>query len=222
MDHPALSGGFELLGAHASHAINVSLLKLPYDAIASFEPVSLLATVPNMLLVKPSFPGQSLGDLIAEAKRKPGRLTYTSAGIGTSGHIAGSRLATMAGVQLLLVPARGPAQAVQDALAGHVDILFDSTALSMPLVKSGRLKALAVTSPQRLPQLGGAQLHRDVGLVDELAHARPGSGLLELLTLVYEACSLANGCPATTAPHGRLLAPRPPNLGTDPSCWGPQ
>ena len=64
-----------LLGAHASHAINVSLLKLPYDAIASFEPVSLLATVPNMLLVKPSFPGRTLGDLIAEAKRKPGRLT---------------------------------------------------------------------------------------------------------------------------------------------------
>jgi tripartite-type tricarboxylate transporter receptor subunit TctC len=145
-----------LLGAHASHAINVSLMNLPYDAVKSFEPVSLLVTVPNMLLLRPSNPANSLKELIAQAKADPGKLTYTSAGIGTSGHIAGAMLASMAGIDLLHVPAKGPAQAVQDALAGHVDILFDSTLLSMPLVKSKKLKALAVTSTTRsaaIPEL---------------------------------------------------------------------
>ena len=140
-----------LLGSHASHAINASLMKLPYDPAKDFEPISLLATVPNMLLLKSSNPAKSVADLIAQAKANPGKLTYTSAGIGTSGHIAGEMLASMAGVKLLHVPAKGPAQAVQDALGGHVDILFDSTALSLPLVKTGKLKALAVTSLQRSP-----------------------------------------------------------------------
>ena len=153
-----------LLGAHASHAINLSLMKLPYDPVRSFEPVSLLATVPNMLLVRPTFPGSSLRELIAEAKKHPGKLTYTSAGVGTSGHIAGSMLASMAGIELLHVPARGPAQAVQDALGGHVDILFDSTALSMPLVKTGKLKALAVTSPERSPALPELPTMSEAGL----------------------------------------------------------
>lgn len=138
-----------LLGAHASHGINVSLMKLPYDAVKSFEPVSLMVTVPNMLLLRPSNPANSLRELIAQGKANPGKLTYTSAGIGTSGHIAGAMLASMAGIELLHVPAKGPSQAVQDTLAGHVDILFDSTLLSMPLVKGGKLKALAVTSPER-------------------------------------------------------------------------
>jgi tripartite-type tricarboxylate transporter receptor subunit TctC len=153
-----------LLGAHASHGINPSLMKLPYDATRSFEPVSLLATVPNMLLVRPSFPAGSLRELIAQAKKQPGKLTYTSAGVGTSGHLAGSLLASMAGVELLHVPARGPAQAVQDALGGHVDILFDSTAQSLPLVHSGKLKALAVTSPQRSPAVPNLPTMAEAGL----------------------------------------------------------
>lgn len=140
-----------LMGSHASHAINATLMKLPYDPVKSFEPISLLATVPNMLLLKPSNPAKNVAELIAQAKANPGKLTYTSAGIGTSGHIAGEMLASMAGVKLLHVPAKGPAQAVQDALGGHVDILFDSTALSLPLVNTGKLKALAVTSKERSP-----------------------------------------------------------------------
>lgn len=153
-----------LLGAHASHAINVSLMKLPYDATKSFAPVSLLATVPNMLMVRPTFAGNSLQELIAEARKNPGKLTYTSAGIGTSGHVAGALLSSMAGVQMLHVPARGPAQAVQDALGGHVDILFDSTAVSLPLVKSGKLKALAVTSLQRSPAIPSLPTMAEAGL----------------------------------------------------------
>ena len=153
-----------LLGAHASHAINVSLMKLQYDAVADFEPISLLVTLPNMLLLKPSNPAKSLRELIAQAKANPGKLTYTSAGIGTSGHIAGAMLASMAGVELLHVPARGPAQAVQDTLAGHVDILFDSTLISMPLVKTGKLNALAVTSAKRSPALPNLPTMSEAGL----------------------------------------------------------
>jgi tripartite-type tricarboxylate transporter receptor subunit TctC len=155
-----------LLGAHASHGINPSLMKLPYDAVKSFEPVSLLATVPNMLLLRPSNPANSVRELIAMAKAEPGKLTFTSAGIGTSGHIAGEMLASMAGVQLLHVPARGPAEAVQDALAGHVDILFDSTALSLPLVKGNKLKALAVTSRERSPAVPQLPTMAESGLPD--------------------------------------------------------
>jgi tripartite-type tricarboxylate transporter receptor subunit TctC len=153
-----------LLGAHASHGINPSLMKLSYDPVKSFEPISLLVTVPNMLLLKPSNPANTLQELIAQAKANPGKLTYTSAGIGTSGHIAGALLASMAGIELLHVPARGPAQAVQDTLAGHVDILFDSTLISLPQVKAGKLKALAVTSPQRSPALPKLPTMSEAGL----------------------------------------------------------
>jgi tripartite-type tricarboxylate transporter receptor subunit TctC len=152
------------LGAHASHAINASLMKLPYDPVKSFAPVSLLVTVPNMLLLHPKNPANSLKELIAQAKANPGKLTYTSAGIGTSGHIAGAMLAKMAGVDLLHVPARGPTFAVQDTLAGHVDILFDSTLLSMPLVETGKLKALAVTSKERSPALPKLPTMGEAGL----------------------------------------------------------
>ncbi|MFC5499702.1 Bug family tripartite tricarboxylate transporter substrate binding protein [Caenimonas terrae] len=153
-----------LLGSHASHAINPTLMKLSYDPARSFEPVSLLATVPNMLLVKPSNAAKSLHELIAQARDNPGKLTYTSAGVGTSGHIAGALLATMAGVQLLHVPARGPSQAVQDTLGGHVDILFDSTAQSLPLVKAGKLRALAVTSRERSPAAPGLPTMSEAGM----------------------------------------------------------
>lgn len=138
-----------LLGAHASHAINVSLMKLPYDAVKDFAPISLLGTVPNLLLVRPSTPVDNVKELIALAKAKPGTLTYTSAGVGTSGHMAGELLESMAGIDLVHVPNKGAAQALNDAVGGHVDIVFDSVALSMPLVRAGKLKALAVTSLER-------------------------------------------------------------------------
>lgn len=153
-----------LLGSHASHAINPHVMKLSYDARRGFEPISLLVTVPNMLLLNPSNPAKSLGDLIAQAKAHPGKLTYTSAGVGTSGHIAGAMLASMAGVDLVHVPARGPAQAVQDTLGGQVDILFDSTLISLPLVKTGKLKALAVTGPARSAAIPSLPTMAEAGL----------------------------------------------------------
>lgn len=141
-----------LLGTHATHAINVTLLdNLPYDAVADFEPVTLLATVPSVLVVHPSVPVKSLQELIDLAKKDPGKLTFSSQGIGTSGHMAGEHLKSLAGIDLLHVPARGPVQALGDVVGGHTNLMFESVALSSPMVESGKLKALAVTSRERSP-----------------------------------------------------------------------
>lgn len=141
-----------LMGSHATHGVNPTLYrKMPYDAVKDFAPVSLLVTVPNVLLVHPSVPARNVKELIAHAKAKPGKLTFSSAGSGTSGHMAGQLLMSLAGIDMLHVPNKGPAQALQDVVGGHVDVVFDSVALGMPLARAGKLKALAVTSVERSP-----------------------------------------------------------------------
>jgi tripartite-type tricarboxylate transporter receptor subunit TctC len=142
-----------LLGANASHAVNVAFMKLPYDPVRSFEPISLVAAVPSVLAVKNAMPAKTLGELLAQARGKPGGFTYTSAGIGTTGHIGMEMLASMTGVQFVHVPAKGPSQAVQDVMAGHVDMLIESIALTAPLVKGDKLRALATTAQARSPAL---------------------------------------------------------------------
>jgi tripartite-type tricarboxylate transporter receptor subunit TctC len=142
-----------LLGANASHAVNVAFMKLPYDPVKSFEPISLVAAVPSVLAVGNAIPARTLGELLAQAKAKPGAFTYTSAGIGTTGHIGMEMLASMTGMQLVHVPAKGPGQAVQDVMGGHVDMLIESIALTAPLVKGGKLRALATTAQTRSPAL---------------------------------------------------------------------
>ncbi len=153
-----------LLGANASHAVNVAFMKLNYDPVKSFEPISLVAAVPSVLSVRPSLAPQSVAELIAQAKAKPGGFTYTSAGVGTTGHIGMEMLASMAGIQLVHVPAKGPGQAVQDVMAGHVDMLIESIALSAPVVKDGRLRALAVTSQTRSPALPDVPTLNEAGV----------------------------------------------------------
>jgi tripartite-type tricarboxylate transporter receptor subunit TctC len=141
------------LGSHATHAINVSLMagQLGYDAVKDFTPVTLLATVPNLLLVHPSVPASNVSELIAFAKANPGKLHYVSQGVGTSGHLGGEMFAHRAGIEMVHVPEKGPAQAQTSIIGGHTQILFDSTALSMPQVRAAKLKALAITSARRSP-----------------------------------------------------------------------
>jgi len=141
-----------LMGTHATHAINVTLMKnLPYDAVGDFKPVSLLATVPNVLMVHPSVQAQNVKELIDLAKRKPGALNFISQGIGTSGHMSGELFKSLAGIDMTHIPARGPAQALSDVMGGHADILFDSVAIGMPVVRSGKVRALATTGRERSP-----------------------------------------------------------------------
>jgi tripartite-type tricarboxylate transporter receptor subunit TctC len=122
---------------------------LPYDPIRDFAPITVVATLPLMLVVHPSAPWRTLDDVIADAKQRPGAINYASGGIGQGAHLAGALLAKMAGIQLTHVPYRGNAPAVADVIAGHVNMIFDGMATSLPHVREGRLRAIAVSTARR-------------------------------------------------------------------------
>ena len=139
-----------LLGNINTHAINSALFqKLPYDPVKDFAPISLLVSVPNLLLVHPSVQASSAQELVALARARPGSLTYASAGSGTSTHMSAELLKSMSGIEIVHVPYKGPAPALQAILAGEVNLYFETVASSLQLVRAGRLKALAITSPVR-------------------------------------------------------------------------
>jgi tripartite-type tricarboxylate transporter receptor subunit TctC len=146
-----------LMGAVSTHAINVSLYrKLPYDPVADFAPITLVTTVPNILVVHPSLPARTARELIALAKTRPGQLHFASGSTGSAGHLAGELFKTMAGIDLIHVPYKGAAPAVVDLLGGHVELMFDNLASALPNVRAQRLRALAVTTRSRaalLPEL---------------------------------------------------------------------
>ncbi|MEY3253812.1 MAG: hypothetical protein RL227_2785 [Pseudomonadota bacterium] len=161
-----------LMGTVGTHAINPSLYpKMPYDHVKDFVPVTLVAGVPNVLVVNPA-KAQALGvntvaDFVKALKANPGRLNMASSGNGTSIHLAGELFKTLTGTFMVHLPYRGSGPALIDLMAGNVDVMFDNLPSAMPHIKSGRLKALAVTSAQRsgaLPELptveeaGGAVL----------------------------------------------------------------
>lgn len=161
-----------LMGTVGTHAINPSLYpKMPYDHVKDFVPVTLVAGVPNVLVLNPA-KAQALGvntvaDFVRALKANPGRLNMASSGNGTSIHLAGELFKTMTGTFMVHLPYRGSGPALIDLMAGNVDVMFDNLPSAMPHIKSGRLKALAVTSAQRsgaLPELptveeaGGAAL----------------------------------------------------------------
>jgi len=143
--------GYTLLMITTTFAINPSLYgKLPYDPVREFAPVTQINSVPNILVVNPSIPAHTVRELIALAKAKPGQLNYASAGSGTSPHLAAELFKTMAGIEMTHIPYKGIPPAVTDVIAGRVTMLMTTTISSAPHVKSGRLRALAITSPKRL------------------------------------------------------------------------
>jgi len=147
----ATPDGYTLLMITTTFAINPSLYsKLPYDPLRDFAPVTQINSVPNILVVNPSLSAQSVRDLIALAKAKPGQLNYASAGAGTSPHLATELFKTMAGIDMTHIPYKGIPPAVTDVIAGRVSMLMTTTISAGPHVKSGKLRALAVTSPKRL------------------------------------------------------------------------
>lgn len=140
-----------LMGTVSSHAINPAMTKVGYDPVRDFATVAALGSIPFVLVTRPDSPYKTLADVIAAAKREPGKIGYASAGPGTSNHLAGEMLATAAGVQLLHVPYKGSAPAHQDILAGQVDMMFDNIPGPLGLMKGGKVKGIAVTSKQRHP-----------------------------------------------------------------------
>ena len=143
--------GYTILGGTiSSHAINVSLYsRLPYDPVKDFAPITLYVSLPNMLVVHPSLPVNSVRDLIALAKSKPKQLTFASAGNGTSQHLSGELFNVMAGVELVHVPYKGSSPGLADLVGGQVMMFFDNITTSLPLAKSGKIRAIAVTTARR-------------------------------------------------------------------------
>lgn len=147
----AAPDGYTLLMITTTFAINPSLYKkLPYDPAKDFTPVTQLNSQPNVIVVAPSFPAQSVKDLIALAKAKRGELTFASPGAGSAPHLSGELFKRMAGLDMIHVPYKGIPPAVTDVLGGRVAMLFTTTLSAAPHVKSGKLKALALTSAKRL------------------------------------------------------------------------
>jgi tripartite-type tricarboxylate transporter receptor subunit TctC len=142
------------MGTVGTHAINPSLYaKMPYDHIKDFVPIVLVAGVPNVLVVNPALPVNSVQELIAYAKANPGKVNFASSGSGTSIHLSGELFRTMSGVEITHIPYKGSAPALTDLMGGQVQIMFDNLPSSLPFIKAGRLRALAVTSATRAPAL---------------------------------------------------------------------
>ena len=144
--------GYTLLVSFTSHAINASLYaKLPFDPLDDFTPISMIATVPSLLVGNPAVPAADLKSLLTLAKAKPGKLNFAIGGIGSSLHMAGDLLKMQTGVFIVNIPYRGTAPALTDVLAGQVELMFISTVTGMQQVKAGKLRAYGVTSAKRLP-----------------------------------------------------------------------
>jgi tripartite-type tricarboxylate transporter receptor subunit TctC len=143
-----------LMGTVGTHAINASLYaKMPYDQVKDFAPVILVAGVPNVLVVNPQLPVNTVPELIAYAKANPGKLNFASSGSGTSIHLSGELFKTMTGVQMTHVPYKGSAPALTDLMGGQVQLMFDNLPSSLAFIKAGKLRAIAVTSTTRAAAL---------------------------------------------------------------------
>ena len=158
-------------GTISSHAINVSLdAKLPYDPIRNFQPITMIGSMPNVLVVRADSPFKSLQDVMAAAKTKPGSINYASSGTGTSQHLSGVFFEQMTGGRMVHVPYKSSAESLNALLSGQgADIVFENLAPALPHIQAGKLRALAVTSDKR------ATLLPDVPAV---AEALPGFGIV--------------------------------------------
>ena len=137
-------------GTISSHAINASLYdKLPYDPLKDFAPITLLASLPNMLIIHPSVSAGNVRELVALLKANPNKYSFGSAGNGTSQHISGELFKIMTGTQMQHIPYKGSGPMIPDLLAGQIQLSFENITTAYPQVKSGKLKALAVTSSKR-------------------------------------------------------------------------
>jgi tripartite-type tricarboxylate transporter receptor subunit TctC len=159
----APDGATLVVGTVGTHAINPALYdKMPYNNIKDFTPISFLASTPNLLVVNNSVPAKNVKELIELAKKTP--LTFGSSGSGTSIHLSGELFNTMAGVKMQHIPYKGRAQAVPDLLGGRISMIFDNMPSVLPLVKSGDVRALAVTSAARSPAAPNIPTMAEAGL----------------------------------------------------------
>lgn len=161
----AAPDGYTLGMVANSFAINPSLYdNLRYDTVKDFTPVSWVAYTPHLLVANPDVPVKSLADVIATAKSKPGELSFASFGAGTSPHIAIERLKSEAKIDVLHIPYKGQAPALNDLLGGHVDMMFANTPDVLPHVKSGKLRAIALANDARLESIPDVPTFKEAGV----------------------------------------------------------
>jgi tripartite-type tricarboxylate transporter receptor subunit TctC len=149
----ALPDGYTLLVVSTTFTMNPAIHKLPYDSLKSLTPIALIGTGPNVLAVSPSVPVNSVKELIALAKAKPGHLHYASSGIGGFNHFGGELFKSMAGIDIVHVPYKGGGPAMIDVMSGQVEILVSTLIQALPHIRNGKLKALGVGAAKRTPTL---------------------------------------------------------------------
>jgi len=164
----APADGYTLLMGHiGTLAVNTSLYpNLPYDPVKSFAPVAWVARVPNVLVVHPAVPAKNVKELVALAKTKPGQLNYGSGGNGSAANLATEYFKMQTGTAILHIPYRGTAPAVTDLVGGQIQVLFTGAPAVIGHIKSGQLRALAVSSPQRIPALPDLPTVAEAGYKD--------------------------------------------------------
>jgi tripartite-type tricarboxylate transporter receptor subunit TctC len=187
----AAADGYTLLvTAPPPLSTNVALYKsLPFDPATAFAPVALLATVPIVLMVHPSLPARNVQELIALAKAKPGTLNFGSSGIGSTNHLAGELLKSMTGIDIVHVPYKGAAPAMNDLIAGHIPMMFDNMPGVLAQVKGGAVRAIAVAGAKRATALADVPTVSESGVpgfeafswFGSVAPAKTPAGVLEQL-----------------------------------------
>ena len=162
----AAADGYTILMGHVnSNAIAPNLFKsLPYDALADFQAVTYVGYVPNVLVVNPAVPAKNIAELIAMAKASPGKFSYASSGVGSTQHLAGEMFQILTGTKLVHIPYKGSGQAITDLLSGQVAMNFDTMPPVLPHIQAGKLKAFAISTPQRLAQLPDVPTFNEVGI----------------------------------------------------------
>ncbi len=160
----AAPDGYTILHVTSTHVINPSLLKTPYDAVKDFAPVATMVGTETLLVVNPSLPANNLQELIALAKAKPGHLNFASSGSGTTNHLAIELLSILAGIRMQHIPHKGAGPAVTDLIAGQVQVFTNNALPLTPFVKSGRIRALAVSGETRLLSLPDVPTFTQAGL----------------------------------------------------------
>ncbi len=189
----AAPDGYTLLHVTSTHVINPSLLKTPYDAVTDFAPVATLVGTETLLVVNPQVPANNLQELIALAKARPGQLNYASSGSGTANHLAIELFSILAGIRMQHIPHKGAGPAVTDLIGGQVQ-LFTNNALPLaPFVRSGRLRAIAVSGETRLLALPDVPTFTESGLPGfqvkswqgVMAPAKTSKAIINKLSLEY-------------------------------------
>lgn len=161
----AAPDGYTMLMGGASNAINMTLFrKLPYDTLKDFQPIVLCTVGANLLTVHPSLPAKNLRELMALAKSKPGQLNFASSGIGSSNHMAGELFKLMAGINIVHVPYKGNNPALADLVGGHIEMGFAGITAQIPLIDSGKLRPIAVSSKERFPAIPKIPTFNEAGV----------------------------------------------------------